>query len=196
MPNRGEPGEVAVEGRDVAAVLQRDCRENGIGHQVADRVGLLAAASQQLQMPLTGRERQVVWLGAGGGDEREGITEGAGYLEDPAVRGEAKEGRSHSGGHREVVLARKQLVEPGADRPVVRVVLAMRRQHDVDVEQDHCQRRGSSSRPSSRASSSARLELRSKPGRGPVPSRNTGTSGRSPALSADASSRRSELSTN
>lgn len=63
------------------------------------------------------------------------------------------------------------------------------------VQQNPAQRRESSSRPSSSASTNARFEVRSIPGRGPLPARNTGTAGRSPRGRESLSSRRSAAST-
>ena len=63
---------------------------------------------------------------------------------------------------------------------------------DVDVENKHAQRRLSSSTPSSRNSWIARLELRSRPGRGPLPPRKTGSStssGRSSRIRSRSSTR-------
>ncbi len=47
MTDELEPGEVAVEGHDLAAVLDGEGDQDSIGHQVADGIGLLTAPAQQ-----------------------------------------------------------------------------------------------------------------------------------------------------
>jgi hypothetical protein len=46
VAERGEPSEVAVEGCDLRAVFDGDGAEDGIGHEGAADVGLLAQAPQ------------------------------------------------------------------------------------------------------------------------------------------------------
>jgi hypothetical protein len=114
---------------------------------------------------------------------------------DPTIRCQPKERTPHQRWDGEGVVTCEKGFEPSAHRLVMRMVVTMCRQDDVDIEQQHDQRRSCNDVPSSIASYNAAFDVRSNPGRGPLPPRKTGTTGRSISGSRTANSRRRAPST-
>jgi hypothetical protein len=133
-----EAREVAVERDDFTGVLRGDRREDCIGDEIAGCIGFLAESPQQREMPRSGTDGEMRGLGAHGVDEGERFGAGRGHLEDPSVGGQPQERAPHDRWDREALLSRQYRVEPASHGLVVRMVAAMGREHDVDVQQEHC----------------------------------------------------------
>ena len=112
-----------------------------------------------------------------------------GYREDAPVGRDTQERASHQIDDREGRTRRDCLIEPRPGGVKIGVVVAVGRQHHIDVEQ---LQRSSAIPPAPRSSTSrnALFDRRSTPGNGPSPPRNTGTATGS-AGACSASSRRS-----
>lgn len=137
MPNGREAGEVPVEGDNFASVLKGDGPDHCIGNQVPHGVRFVAQPSHEREMTRSGTGKEEVRLCAGGLDEREGLVARGGHREDASVCGEAKKGRPHDRRDGKGVVASQQAIEPGTDSRVLRMVVTMRHEHDVDVEEKH-----------------------------------------------------------
>ena len=137
MAHRTEPGEITVEGGHLASVLEGDGTEHGVGNQVARCVRLGAESAQQGQMTRPGAGEQVMRLRANRVHKRERRRSRGGNREDPTIRRESQERPPHQRGDGERLIAGEQRIEPSPHRHVLRMVVAMGRQDDVDVEQEH-----------------------------------------------------------
>ncbi len=69
MADRGEAGEVSIEGGHLATVFERDGGDDGVGHQVSQRISLLAEPTQHRKVAPPGPDEKVVRLTTGGLDE-------------------------------------------------------------------------------------------------------------------------------
>lgn len=137
MADGAEAGEVAIQRDQVAAVLHRDSADDRVRDEVADRVGLVAQPAHQGNVAGPWSDGDVQRLRAGRFDERERVGSRRWNLEDPAIGGQAQERGPDHHGNREGLVARECLVEPRADRAMVGMVVTVRGEDDVDVEEEH-----------------------------------------------------------
>jgi len=137
VADRGKAREIAVERDQVAAVLQRDGSEHRIGHEVPYGVRLFAELAEECEVSSPGRDRDVERLRAGGLHELKRVRSRSRYREDPAVGSDAQEGVPHECGYAEGLVALECPIEPGTNRRVQRMIVSVRGQDHIRVEQEH-----------------------------------------------------------
>jgi hypothetical protein len=131
-------------------MLECQRRQRRVRKEITACLATRAGLGQDIEVPTPGLHGNVLWLGAYCCDESEGVVERGRHGKDPSIRGQPQERPPHQPRDAEVFASGDQLTEPARGYRIVRMVLAVRSEHDVDIQQFHTGR-------SSRYSASARL---------------------------------------
>lgn len=168
-PQAGEAAEVSIAGDQLTSALERERGEVGIRHEVAACAGPDAQALEDLPVTRTRTNVHDVRLVAEGVGEQESLLDRCGRGEDARVGRDAEEATEHEIADPNWLVARQSAGQPRAIAVMILSALVVRRNEDVDVEEDQRS-------PASMCSRRVALSSRSIPGRSRLPA-NVGSGG-------------------
>jgi hypothetical protein len=116
-----ETSEVPIRRHQLAAALDRERAEVGVGDEVPSSVSRATQLLEQRPVALPGSDRHGVRNGAQGGSEREGFVDRRREIEDARMRRDPHETRQDELGDTEGFVRRDRRLEP---RAVLRVIEA------------------------------------------------------------------------